>query len=111
MKRMFFLVLALTMAAGMVFATGASERDQVTLRFSWWGTDARHEATLAVISAFERANPNIKIEPEYGAQAGYNEQKTVQFASGTAPDIFQIETGAGPEYQKLGVLYNLSRLS
>jgi len=111
MKRVFFVVLTLLMVAGVVFATGGREGDRISMRFSWWGVDARHEATLAVISAFERLNPNITIEPEYGAQTGYNEQKTVQFASGTAPDIFQIETGAGPEYQRLGVLYNLSRIS
>ncbi|GHU92531.1 lipoprotein [Spirochaetia bacterium] len=111
MKKAFLLVLALIMTVGMVFAGGSKESKPVTLRFSWWGTDARHAATLAVIDAFEKANPNIKIEPEYGAQTGYNDKKTTEFASGTAPDIFQIETGAGPEYYSLGVLYNLSRLS
>lgn len=85
--------------------------EQVTLRFSWWGTEARHEATLAVIDAFMAKNPNIKIEPEYGAQDGYNDKKTTEFSTKTAPDIFQIETGAGPEYSRLGVLYNLSSLS
>lgn len=95
------------------FAKGGQQPQQqgpVTLRFSWWGTDARHEATLAVIAAFEKANPNIKIEAEYGAQTGYNEKKTTEFASKTAPDMFQIETGAGPEYYRLGVLYNLSTI-
>jgi len=113
MKKAFLLVLALIMVASMGFAIGAgqSSGNQVNLRFSWWGTDARHEATLNVIAAFERANPNIKIEPEYGAQTGYNEKKTTEFASRTAPDIFQIETGAGAEYTRLGVLYNLSRLN
>ena len=54
--------------------------------------------------------PNIKIEPEYGAQDGYNEKKTTEFSTKTAPDIFQIETGSGPEYCRMGVLYNLSTL-
>ena len=88
-----------------------SEGDEiVTLRFSWWGGDARHEATLAVIEAFMKKYPNIKIEPEYGAQDGYNEKKTTEFSTKTAPDIFQIETGSGPEYCRMGVLYNLSTL-
>ncbi len=85
--------------------------EQVTLRFSWWGGDARHEATLKVIEAFEAANPNINIEPEYSAYDGYAEKKNTEFASETAPDIFQIETGAGPEYYTQGVLYNLSETS
>lgn len=84
--------------------------EKITLRFSWWGGDARHEATLGVIDAFMKKYPNIKIEPEYGAQDGYNDKKTTEFSTKTAPDIFQIETGAGPEYAKMGVLYNLSAL-
>lgn len=91
--------------------TPAVTDEQVTLRFSWWGTDPRHEATLAVIDAFMKKYPNIKIEAEYGAQAGYNDNKTVEFSTKTAPDLFQIETGAGKEYYRMGVLYNLSNIS
>lgn len=90
---------------------GKSADEEVTLRFSWWGGDERHEATLAVIEAFEKENPNIKIEAEYSSYDGYSEKKTTEFASGTAPDIFQIETGLGPEYYAQGVLYNLSETS
>ncbi|MBQ7614010.1 MAG: extracellular solute-binding protein [Butyrivibrio sp.] len=82
--------------------------EPVTLRFSWWGGDARHEATLAVIEAYEKLHPNVTIEPEYGSYDGYSEKKTTEFASKTAPDIFQIETGLGPEYYNQGVLYNLT---
>ncbi len=86
----------------------SSSDEKITLRFSWWGGDERHEATLAVIDAYEKAHPNITIEAEYSSYDGYAEKKTTEFASGTAPDIFQIETGLGPEYYKQGVLYNLS---
>ena len=85
--------------------------EEVTLRFSWWGADDRHEATLAVIDAFEEKYPNIKIEAEYSSQDGYNDKKVTEFSTHTAPDIFQIETGSGPEYYKMGVLYNLSSIS
>ncbi len=96
--------------AATTASTSASD-EKVTLRFSWWGTEARHTATLAVIDAFMKKYPNIKIEPEYGAQDGYNDKKTTEFSTKTAPDIFQIETGAGPEYSRMGVLYNLSTLN
>ena len=122
-KKIISILLAATMAGAMLAGCGNSSTsesksasgetqkesgDQVSLRFSWWGGDARHEATLAVIEAFEKENPNIKIEPEYSSYDGYSEKKTTEFASGTAPDIFQIETGLGPEYYKQGVLYNMS---
>lgn len=89
----------------------SEEQKDVTLRFSWWGGDERHEATLKVIEAFEKLYPNIHIEAEYGAFDGYGDKKTTEFAAHTAPDIFQIETGSGPEYYKNGVLYNMSTLS
>jgi ABC-type glycerol-3-phosphate transport system substrate-binding protein len=45
-KRAALVIMILIAAAGMAFATGRSEGGPVTLRFSWWSTDARHEATL-----------------------------------------------------------------
>ena len=113
-KRVLSIVLCLTMAIALLAAcsddNNTKDEDEITLRFSWWGVDARHQATLAVIDAFMALHPHIKIEAEYGAQAGYNDKKTTEFANGTAPDMFQIETGSGPEYQRMGVLYDLSSL-
>jgi oligogalacturonide transport system substrate-binding protein len=93
-------------------ATASDDKQEpVSLRFSWWGGDARHEATLAVIDAFEKEYPWITIEAEYGAQDGYNDKLMTQFASETAPDIIQLETGAAPEYYKQNQLLNLSTTS
>lgn len=75
-------------------ADGGSE--QITLRFSWWGGDERLAATLDVIKQFEELNPNIKIEPEYGSSDGYADKLATQLASGTAPDIIQIDPGLMP---------------
>ncbi len=99
-------------AADSTASADATEKhDPVSLRFSWWGGDARHEATLAVIDQFEKAYPWITIEAEYGAQDGYNDKLMTQLASGTAPDIMQLETGAAPEYYEQGQLLNLSETS
>jgi oligogalacturonide transport system substrate-binding protein len=100
-----------TDVTGSVDTNTNDEKDPVKLRFSWWGGDARHEATLAVIEAFEKEYPWITIEAEYGAQDGYNDKLMTQFASNTAPDIIQLETGAAPEYYKQDQLYNLSETS
>ena len=89
----------------------SEEHEQVNLRFSWWGGDPRHEATLATIALFEKEYPWIKIDAEYSAQDGYNDKLMTQFASGAAPDIIQMETGAAPEYYGQGLLYNLSETS
>ncbi len=109
LRKTISVILSGVLAAAM--AVPAFAEDPTTLRFSWWGGDERHEATLAVIELFEEANPDIHIEPEYSSFDGYKEKKTTEFASQTAPDIFQIETGSGPEYYKNGVLYNISETS
>ena len=75
-------------------ADGGSE--QITLRFSWWGGEERLAAPLDVIKQFEELIPNIKIEPEYGSSDGYADKLATQLASGTAPDIIQIDPGLMP---------------
>lgn len=76
--------------------TEGSKGEAVTLRFSWWGGEERLAATLDVIKQFEELNPNIKIEPEYGSSDGYADKLATQLASGTAPDIIQIDPGLMP---------------
>ncbi len=84
------LVMLLTACAGNKPATNADGEEQVTLRFSWWGGDARHEATLEAIALFEEKYPNIKIEAEYGGWQGHQEKVTTQMVGNTAPDVLQV---------------------
>lgn len=67
----------------------ASE-EPVTIRFSWWGGDERHEATLAAIKEFEAEHPNIKVEAEYGGWSGWQEKITTQLVGGQEADLMQI---------------------
>ena len=64
--------------------------EAVELRFSWWGGEARHEGTLAVIDAYMAKNPNVKIEAEYSGWDGYYQKLVTQLAGTTAPDVIQI---------------------
>jgi oligogalacturonide transport system substrate-binding protein len=70
---------------------GPSDTEKTVIRFSWWGGDARHQATLENIARYESRNPHIKVEPEYGAYGGYLEKLYVQLASKTVPDIPAID--------------------
>jgi len=61
---------ALAAAALLLTGCGASSSpekagtadDPVTIRFAWWGNDARAKTTFEVIKAFEAANPGIKVK-------------------------------------------------
>lgn len=68
----------------------AASDGEVTLRFSWWGGDARHKATEAACQAFMEKYPNIKVECEYGAWDGWAEKVATQLSGGTAPDLMQV---------------------
>ncbi len=68
-------------------STGDSAAN-VNIRFSWWGSEVRHNATLAAIEAYQAANPGVTIEGEYSGYDGYQDKLMAQVAGGNAPDIF-----------------------
>lgn len=68
-----------------------TKKDPVTLRFSWWGSDARHEATLAALNKYMELNDHVKIEAEYGGFDEYEQKIKTQLAGKTAPDLMQLD--------------------
>lgn len=66
------------------------EQEEVSFRFSWWGGDARHTATLEVIDLYMQQNPHITIVPEYAAWSGYQDKYTAQYSGGTTADLMQV---------------------
>lgn len=65
---------------------------KVSLRFSWWGGDARHQATLEAINIYMEKHPHVTIEAEYGGYADYYQKLVTQLAGGSAPDIMQVDS-------------------
>lgn len=78
-------------AQGTSAEGGSDSGEQITLRFSWWGGDDRHEATLEAIKLFEEKYPNIKISPEYSGFDGYQSKLSASLAGGQEADIMQID--------------------
>lgn len=83
-------LLALSLALVMVFGLSTTALAQSTISFSWWGGDARHEATIKAVDAFEAKNPDIAVSDEYSAWSGWEEKMGQRFASNSAPDLNQI---------------------
>ncbi|MCK9302435.1 MAG: ABC transporter substrate-binding protein [Sphaerochaetaceae bacterium] len=102
MKKIMVVCCVLVLLLGTVGANGAKEAETTTdstafdsnekeeLRFSWWGGDSRHKATLEAIDAFMKKYPNITVKAEYGAWDGWTEKCAIQLSGGTAPDVMQI---------------------
>ncbi len=75
-----------------------SEAEPVTLRMAWWGSQTRHDRTIAVIELYESLNPNVTIEYEPMDFDGYFNKLTTLVASNEVWDIFQLGSNF-PTYQ------------
>jgi oligogalacturonide transport system substrate-binding protein len=82
--------------------------ENITLRFSWWGGDARHEATLEALKLYTQKFPNVKVEGEYSGWDGYVQKLSTQIAGGSAPDIISIPDIEAYNLIKQGTLLDLS---
>lgn len=80
----------------------AASGDQITLRFMWWGGDARNEATLAVIDQYQKLHPEVKIEAEMNSDQGYIDKISTMLANRTAPDIMQQNVDSLPDFISRG---------
>lgn len=65
-------------------------KEPVTIKFSWWGGDTRHEATNKAVEKFMETYNWITVETQYGAWTGWEESMATAFATQTAPDVNQI---------------------
>lgn len=68
----------------------ATDKEPVNLRFSWWGGENRHKATLAAVDAFQKEYPWIHVDCEYSSWDGWTDKVATQLSGGTAPDLMQI---------------------
>lgn len=82
--------------------------EQITLRISWWGSQTRHDRTLKVLELYNKLNPNVKFETEFGAFSGYWDKLAVQAAAKNLPDIIQIGYGYLEEYAGRGLLAEIT---
>ncbi len=96
--------LALTSLCGLALA----EDEKTTLRVLWWGSQARHDKTMAMIELFEQKNPDIKVEPEFTDWGGYWSKLATQVAGGLTPDVIQMDYAYVSQYANSGVLADLT---
>src|SRR5690625_6479221 len=86
----------------------AGDGEQATIRFSWWGSDTRHQMNQDLIEAFEDEHPNITVTPDYTDWGGYWDKLATQTAGGDTPDVLMQEERYLREYADRGVLANRS---
>ncbi|ANS75734.1 ABC transporter substrate-binding protein [Paenibacillus yonginensis] len=85
--------------------TGSSP---VKLRIMWWGSQDRHETTLAALDLYTKNNPNVTFEPEYSGMDGYLDKLSTQAAAKNAPDVIQLDPGWVPDWMSRNQLAELA---
>lgn len=84
--------------------------DGVEIRFSWWGSDDRHQTTQEIIDLFEEKNPGITVVPDYTDWGGYWDKLATSTAGGDTPDVITHEERFIADYANRGVLADLESL-
>lgn len=90
-------------------SSGGSANGEVTLRFTWWGSDTRHKLTQQAIDAYQKDHPNIKIKGEFGEWSGYWDKLATTVAANDAPDVIQMDEKYLREYADRGALLDLKK--
>jgi len=109
MKRFAFIALLVTtlllMLGSVVFA-----QTTTTLTVTWWGSENRHNKTIAVIEMFEAEHPEIDIEYEYSVWADYWTRVNTQVAGGAVACVMQQDYNYLTEWATRGLLIPLDDL-
>src|SRR5699024_9038740 len=112
---------SLLLASAMVFSLAAcggggddadggndSADGKTTIKITWWGGDSRHEYTQELLDAYTAENPNVEFEATPAGWEGYFDKLSTQAASGSMPDIVQMDYLYIATYAKNGSLADLS---
>lgn len=93
------LLAAASIAAATVLLAGCSHASgnagaeggsgSTTITFAHWGDNQENATLTAMVAAFEKANPSIKVNANW-IQNNYEQQLQTTIAGGTAPTVSQI---------------------
>jgi pectin-derived oligosaccharide transport system substrate-binding protein len=109
------LLLATPAAVALAACSGSGgstelSNEPVTLRFTWWGSDARHQRTQQVIRLFQKKYPNITVKGEFKDWNGYWDSLATTAAAQEAPDVIQMDELYLASYAQRGALLDLNRV-
>lgn len=82
--------------------------EETTIKITWWGGDSRHEYTQKLLDLYTQQNPNVKFEATPAGWEGYFDKLSTQAASGSMPDIIQMDYLYISTYAKNNSLADLS---
>lgn len=85
----------------------AESGDEVVIKMTWWGGQTRHDMTQQVCDLYTETHPNVKFELSPSGWDGYFDKLSTQTASGSMPDIVQMDYLYLATYAKNGSVADL----
>lgn len=85
-KILVFALIAMLLSSSSALL---AQEEEIELRIAWWGSQNRHDRTLAVIDMFMAEHPNITVISEFAAWDDYWVRMATQAAGQEMPDIMQ----------------------
>lgn len=67
-----------TSAGGTTAAAASSDGEDVTLKFTWWGGQTRHELTQQLLDKYTELHPNVTFEAVPSGWDGYFDKLATQ---------------------------------
>lgn len=104
------IVLVVVIALFAPAATAFGRQDKIELHLTWWGSQTRHDKTIAVIEMFEKQHPNIDITYEFSNFNDYWTLLSTKAASDSLPDVMQHDYAYLSEWASRGQLMPLDDL-
>ncbi len=102
MKRILLWLLALTLVLSL--CTCAFGEAQTSLRFAWWGGQARNDSTTEVIEAFAALNPGLTTEVEFAGFDDHFSKLATQAAADMLPDVIAMDYSKLTSFAQNGLL-------
>ena len=89
---------------------GIVQAQETVLTVTWWGSQNRHDRTIAAIELFEAANPSINVEYEFSSWSDYWTRLNTQVAGGNVACVMQQDYPFLTEWASRGLLMPLDGL-
>lgn len=113
-----FLALGASAAIGATTLAGCAIKQPTasgggtegTVRFAWWGNDARQKTIAAFANKFPTKVSGVKLQLEPSEYSGYSDKLSVQIAGQQLPDTFWVPANLAGTFGAKKVLLDFDTL-
>jgi multiple sugar transport system substrate-binding protein len=110
----------LKMSAGVLASIGGlslagcggettTRNGKIALQFTFWGSTTRATKTSKAVQLYQQLHPNTTIATQFTDFNSYWPKLATQISGGSAPDLIQMDMRYIDQYQRKGLLLDLSK--